>query len=367
MSHRLVPSAAWTDPGRRLRRAVLALCGAGLALLAGCDRPPVETLQVGFRGTSMTQVYNPRTLEATAATHALPEITAPARIRAGGPTAGAVYQNVKVLGDLSLGEFGRTMDAFTLWIAPRESCSYCHVEGNFADDSKYTKVVARRMIQMSRHVNAAWSAHVGETGVTCWTCHRGQAVPSQVWFRPVPAPERPNGLGDRAGQNAPARAVALASLPSDPFTPYLADRDASAPIRVQGGTALPSGNRSSTKQAEFSYGLMMHMSGALGVNCTYCHNSRAFSSWEESTPARATAWHGIRMVRDLNSAYLEPLGTVFPEVPAGRLGPMKDSAKVNCATCHQGAYKPLYGARMAGLYPALTGRPAVDPDGLAAR
>ena len=28
-------------------------------------------------------------------------------------------------------------------------------------------------------------------------------------------------------------------------------------------------------------------------------------------------------------------------------------AKVNCATCHQGVYKPLYGAPMAKDYPAL--------------
>jgi photosynthetic reaction center cytochrome c subunit len=222
------------------------------------------------------------------------------------------------------------------------------------------------MIQMTRYLNVEWAAHVGETGVTCWTCHRGNALPEQRWFRTPPQPERPNGLGDRAGQNAPGAAVALASLPSDPFAPYLLERDASAPIRVQGQSALPVGNRQSTKQAEFSYGLMMHMSTALGVNCTFCHNTRAFSSWEESSPARATAWHGIRMVRDLNSTFLEPLGSVFAEVPAGRLGPLKDSAKVNCATCHQGAYKPLYGARMAGTYPALTGRPAVDPDGLVA-
>jgi photosynthetic reaction center cytochrome c subunit len=339
------------------------LATAGLAALSGCERPPVESVQTGYRGTAMTQVYNPRTLEARAPDHAVPEISPPARSRPGGPTAGSVYQNVKVLGDLSLGEFGRTMDAITQWIAPKESCTYCHVQGDFADDSKYTKVVARRMIQMNRHVNREWAAHVGQTGVTCWTCHRGNALPAQVWFRTVPGAARPNGLGDRAGQNAPAIAAGLASLPADPFGPYLAGPDGAAPIRVQGAHALPVDNRSSIKQAEFGYALMMHMSSALGVNCTYCHNSRAFSSWDESTPARATAWHGIRMVRDLNATYLEPLSSVFPEIPAGRLGPAKDSAKVNCATCHQGAYKPLYGAQMAVAYPALTGRPPGEPAG----
>ncbi|NBX56182.1 MAG: photosynthetic reaction center cytochrome c subunit, partial [Betaproteobacteria bacterium] len=62
------------------------------------------------------------------------------------------------------------------------------------------------------------------------------------------------------------------------------------------------------------------------------------------------AWHGIRMARDLNVNYMEPLASVFPEQRKGELG---DSPKLNCATCHQGAYKPLNGAQMAKDYPEL--------------
>jgi photosynthetic reaction center cytochrome c subunit len=58
------------------------------------------------------------------------------------------------------------------------------------------------------------------------------------------------------------------------------------------------------------------------------------------------------MARDLNNNYLEPLKTVFP---AHRLGVLGDVAKVNCATCHQGVFKPLYGASMAKYYPELQG------------
>jgi len=96
---------------------------------------------------------------------------------------------------------------------------------------------------------------------------------------------------------------------------------------------------------------MTHFSGALGVNCTYCHNSRAWGLWNESTPQRVTAWYGIRMARDLNNNYLVPLQPVFP--PA-RLGVTGDAPKVNCATCHQGVYKPLFGAQMAQAFPELT-------------
>jgi photosynthetic reaction center cytochrome c subunit len=56
------------------------------------------------------------------------------------------------------------------------------------------------------------------------------------------------------------------------------------------------------------------------------------------------------MVRDLNTTYLEPLVDQFPH---GRLGPLGDGPKLNCATCHQGAFKPLFGASMVKDYPEL--------------
>jgi photosynthetic reaction center cytochrome c subunit len=56
------------------------------------------------------------------------------------------------------------------------------------------------------------------------------------------------------------------------------------------------------------------------------------------------------MVRDLNNEYLGPLAEVFPQ---GRLGPLGDAPKVNCMTCHQGAYKPLLGQNMVDAYPSL--------------
>ena len=77
---------------------------------------------------------------------------------------------------------------------------------------------------------------------------------------------------------------------------------------------------------------MMHMSSALGVNCTYCHNTQSFRQWSISRPQRANAWYGIRMVRDINVNYIGSLTHVFP---AYRKGPQGDPNKVNCGTCHQ--------------------------------
>ena len=322
----------------------------GLVMLAGCKEPPVEripmdSVQHGYRGTGMVQVYNPRILEKQDALN-----TAPPALPAvpdGGPTAKQSYQNVQVLGDLSAGQFIRLMTAITTWVSPKEGCAYCHNLQNLAEDSKYTKVVARKMIEMTRHINSNWQQHVNNTGVTCYTCHRGNPVPTQVWFTPPPQHKGADFIGDNAGQNTPGQYVNLSSLPTDPLTPFLLE---DKPIRVNGPTPLPSGNRQSIKQAEWTYGLMTHMSNSLGVNCTYCHNSRSFQSWNESPPQRITAWHGIRMARDVNKEYMVPLTDTFP---VERKGVGGDVAKVNCATCHQGAYKPLYGFPMIKDHPEL--------------
>ncbi len=332
------------------RPAAVVLATCAMLLVSGCERPPVESVQSGYRGTGMEQVYNPRRLDERVQATRLPTASAP--VPGGAPLAGQVYQNVKVLGDLGVAEFTRLMVAMTEWVSPEQGCTYCHDGANLASDALYTKVVSRRMLEMTRHINADWKTHVGDTGVTCFTCHRGQNVPAEIWFKPALDKQAAKAVGGKAGQNAPAKTVALASLPYDPFTPFLSE---SNEIRVVGTTALPTGNRTSTKQTEWTYGLMMHMSESLGVNCTFCHNTRSFASWESGSPQRVTAWHGIRMARDLNQSYLEPLTKTFP---AHRLGETGDVAKVSCATCHQGAYKPLFGAQLLKDHPELARKAA---------
>ena len=321
--------------------------GASLVLM-GCERLPVDVTQGGYRGTGMEQVTNPRTEAVKVAANQAPAALDPAD--EGGPKASQVYRNVQVLGDLSVAQFNRLMVAMTAWVAPEQGCAYCHNVQNFADDSLYTKVVARRMTQMTQTVNDRWQAHVGQTGVTCYTCHRGKNLPEKRWFTEPEMQLAGRLLGNDASQNrAGVEAVANSSLPYDPYTPFLLDK---SPIRVNGTTALPTGNRMSIKQTEWTYALMMHMSEGLGVNCTHCHNTRAFSNWEQSPPARVTAWYGIRMVRELNNEFIVGLTSIQPP---NRLGVTGDISKVNCATCHQGVNKPLYGAQMLKAHPELSG------------
>jgi photosynthetic reaction center cytochrome c subunit len=200
---------------------------------------------------------------------------------------------------------------------------------------------------MTQHLNADWGRHVGKTGVTCYTCHRGNPVPAPVWFKAVAAPRSGAGslIGNDFGQNKAAATVGLTSLPYDPYSAFLLGAQE---VRVNAPQALPATHKASIQQAEQTYALMMHISQSLGVNCTFCHNSHSFTTWD--APTRVTAWHGIRMARELNTDYLVPLTGSFP--PARR-GPAGDVAKVYCATCHQGASKPLGGAAMAVKYSGL--------------
>jgi len=333
--------------------ALLAGVLAGVLALAGCERTASD--QRGPRGTSQIQVKKPSAVEALADLNSIPAPEDPADPES--PPASEVFVNVKVLNDLSATEFSRVMQAFSTWVSPEQGCDFCHNPDQLESDEKYPKVVARRMIEMTRRINTDWKAHVGETGVTCWTCHRGQAVPSGDWFNAKGPLETIPFIGNRDGQNQPAPNAGGSTLPNDPLSLYLTTGENE--IRVQSTTALRSREAPpSIKTAEWTYALMMYMSGSLGVNCTYCHNTRAMGRWDESTPQRVTAWHGIRLVRELNTDYLTPLTPVFP---ANRLGPHGDGPKVGCATCHKGTFKPLNGVSPLPDYLALSGVGKVPP------
>jgi len=315
----------------------------------GWDRPPLDSEQLGYRGVGMEQVSNPRREQVKRSANEVPPEPYPLESTEG-QRAGDFYENVQVLSNISVDQFNRLMIAITEWVAPQEEgCNYCHVPGeDLSADTLYTKTVSRRMLQMTQHINENWTQHVGDTGVTCYTCHRGQPVPANIWFNDPSKQETQGMLQAKGGQNRPDNTVGLASLPRD-FPGQIASPEAQ--IRVIPNQALPKPTLgASIQQTEASYGLMMHMSDALGVNCTYCHNSRSFAEWDQSRPQRTIAWHGLEMSRDLNINYLIPLQNQYPD---NRLGPLGDAPKSNCATCHYGVAKPLYGAQMAKDYPSL--------------
>lgn len=337
---------------------VVAVAVLAFAVLAAWFlRVPSEITQVGYRGVAMEVTQNKNTAAKLLASSVVPEPQPPLEAAdLEGPRASEVYENVKVLGHLSEAEFNRIMLAITEWVSPEKGCAYCHgEEGNFASDDLYTKVVARRMFEMTQDINTDWSKHVGQTGVTCYTCHRGKNVPDNIWFK-IPEPKAGRMLGNANGQNKAGMALAaFSSLPAAPLSNFVLDSADAEGIRVQDQVAITKTFDKTIQDAEWTYSLMMHMSESLGVNCTSCHNSRAFGSWNDSTPLRVTAYHGIRMVGGLNKDYLTPLQSAYPD---NRLGPTGDAPKANCATCHQGAQKPLNGAQMLKDYLASLKKPA---------
>jgi photosynthetic reaction center cytochrome c subunit len=329
---------------------MVPLALAPLLLLAACERTVSE--QRGPRGTAEFQLHKPSAAAALVEINKIPPPEDPADTDS--PSAGEVFKNVQVLNDLSATEISRLMQALSTWVAPDEGCDFCHNPDKLESDEKYPKRVARRMLQMTRQINTDWKDHVGTVGVTCWTCHRGQAVPTGDWFKTPATPER--GFTAHQGEPGPAPNAGRSALPHDPLSAYLSG---SNEVRIQATTPLVENpEHSSALQSRSTYALMMYMSGSLGVNCTYCHNTRAFARWEESTPQRVKAWHGIRMVRTLNNTYL---ASIQPLLPAYRLSAEGDGPKVGCATCHKGTFKPLNGVTMLTDYPVLAGVVAAAP------
>ena len=337
--------------------AAVVLVGSAIIFRADWDLPPADTTQIGAAGTGMYLTKDREDVAALQKSNVVPEPLYEASVE--GDKAGDIYENVQVLGNLSDDQFNLFMAQITEWVSPEQGCNYCHNPENLASDELYTKVVARRMIQMNQTINADWQPHVAATGVSCYTCHRGQPVPANVWARDLEPKPAAGALGYRDGQNVLASLGGNTSMHQNALEAYLLGAEN---IRVHSANALPTGeNTATTKDTEKTWSLMLHMSESLGVNCVTCHNSRAFNDWDQSPPQRVTAWHGIQMTRQLNADYMTGLA---PVVPDNRKGPEGDVLKVGCATCHNGVQKPLYGqSPLTGFEWALGEKSSTDvPD-----
>jgi len=73
------------------------------------------------------------------------------------------------------------------------SCGGCHVPRNFASEDNPRKAIARRMIEMTRDLNAQYFPNFtpadGESSlgrVTCYTCHQGTTQPAKGPAAPPP-------------------------------------------------------------------------------------------------------------------------------------------------------------------------------------
>ena len=89
---------------------------------------------------------------------------------------------VKVLTGLYAQQFQEEMNFIVQALGA--NCNTCHVRGNFASEEKPLKQTARRMLEMTKMLNAQFFPdHKPKEGesvlgrVTCYTCHQGEQTP----------------------------------------------------------------------------------------------------------------------------------------------------------------------------------------------
>ncbi|SFP14548.1 photosynthetic reaction center cytochrome PufC [Tranquillimonas alkanivorans] len=357
------------DPqGRRLFLFLVVVTGFGglFAVLAlpKWDRPPIQSTEWGPPAIAMDTFVALNREPDPLNTRDFP---VPEPVEDAGVPASAVYDDVEVLGDLDRAQFDRLQVAITAWVAPDEGCSYCHAEGqdgalDHAAEQPYTFEVARQMLRMVREINAEDAGgHLAPQGVTCFTCHRGENIPAYTWLKAGdwPPPE------DRWFQKPPPWIRTATTIreffPREAFELFILEDNRAAGIQTRaigpgdGVTVLPRNEPEPDgmplfTRAENIYLFMMQMSDAMGVNCTFCHNSRVFYDWNQSTPHRVTAWYAIDQTQKINHDHIEPLKD---RLPPFRLGPVGDPYKVNCMTCHVSKRKPLDGIPMVEFFPGL--------------
>lgn len=112
------------------------------------------------------------------------------------------------------------------------ACTHCHVDGQWADESKPTFDFARRMMRMVDGLNGGPLKGIGT--VTCRTCHRGQRIPAR--------------------------------LSRDTWQRILSEHEAEFARQPERGLA------------------MSVYSASLGVDCSYCHDADRAAA---GTPAKA--------------------------------------------------------------------------------
>lgn len=110
-----------------------------------------------------------------------------------GKTAEQVYKSIKVLNGVPADQVIISMHMIRAALGV--NCEFCHEDPDRAADTKEQKETARAMMRMVMDINK--NNFKGQQEVTCYTCHRGGAVPMTTV--PLPAVEKgpepePQGL-----------------------------------------------------------------------------------------------------------------------------------------------------------------------------
>ena len=142
-----------------------------------------------------------------------------------GTTAGQVYKNIQVLGELPANRLMPAMHDMSTALG--QECGFCHVE-DLASDAKPMKDIARRMITMTQAINS--DSFAGQARVGCDTCHRGATLPIVV-----PSVQPPLRTGDYTWpveHGEPATPLPTADQILAAYEQALGGRDALSAVRT---------------------------------------------------------------------------------------------------------------------------------------
>jgi|GEM_PF-2363710 len=96
-----------------------------------------------------------------------------------------IYKNIQVLKDLPANQLHPLMQTFTHSLGV--GCNFCHAPGGFDQDANPKKLMARKMLLMVEQLNTGNFG--GHDRVSCWTCHRGSAMPQKYPAMPTFTPQ----------------------------------------------------------------------------------------------------------------------------------------------------------------------------------
>lgn len=98
--------------------------------------------------------------------------------------SGSAFKNVTALSEMPADQMGKVMNIMSASLGV--NCQFCHEGFDFAKEHVAHKDISRKMIEMTFELNEKYFE--GRNEITCFTCHRGQAHPTNnVLFAPIPA------------------------------------------------------------------------------------------------------------------------------------------------------------------------------------
>jgi hypothetical protein len=186
----------------------------------------------------------------------------------------------------------------------------------------------------------------GKQYVTCYTCHRGEAIPNTTipnWHGPDRAPEpgvvpNPNGRRGRAGGRGAAAGGRGNAVPAAADQVADGERPAATGNQIHKNMVfLPSNTNTGLVMPAFR--------AALGVECNFCHvagaqmerghaNERAL----DLNPKKQIARSMVGMLKEINDA-LFPRETIDLVYAASSIPP-EGKHYVTCFACHRGSRIP---------------------------